>query len=537
MTGGQALATSLKNQGVDTLFALPGVQLDGFFHALWDERDHFRIIHPRHEQATTYMADGYARVTGREGVAVVVPGPGLLNASAGLSSAYACNSPVLVISGQIRSDLIDQNVGALHEIPNQLGMIRSVTKHAARATTPGEIPATVTEAFRQLRSGRPRPVEVEFPVDTLFASGQVEIGAPAPARQRDAGDPDLIEQAARILGNAKNPVIYAGGGVQRAGAGAELLRLAELLQAPVVISMNGKGAISDRHYLAHGIFGEREFLPEADVVLIAGSRFSTGDGPVRALGDGQVAIQIDIDPEELGRNVPLAVGIAADLQAGLAELAERTERHNRSRPSRRAELEQFKHAAAEKLASVEPQAGFAMAIRAETPDDGIIVGEYTQVAYWSFLGLPVYEPNTFLGPGYQGALGYGFATALGAKVGKPDVPVISINGDGGFGYSMSELSTMVQHDIPVVTIVFDDHAFGNVKRIQTEQFGGRVLASELVNPNYQTLAKAFGIAGRCATNAAELRIAVRESIRLNEPVLIEVPVEAMPNPWKTLGLR
>ena len=537
MTGGQALAASLKNEEVDTLFALPGVQLDGFFHALWDERDHFRIVHPRHEQATTYMADGYARVTGREGVAVVVPGPGLLNASAGLSSAYACNSPVLVISGQIRSDLIDKNLGALHEIPNQIGMIRSVTKHAARAITPDAIPSTVAEGFRQLRTGRPRPVEVEFPVDTLFASGLVEIGEPVAARQRDSGDPDLIEQAAKLLGNATNPVIYAGGGIQRAGAGTELLRLAELLQAPVVISMNGKGAISDRHYLAHGIFGERELLPQADVVLIAGSRFSSGEGPVRSLAPGQVAIQIDIDPEEIGRNVPVAVGIAADLQAGLAELAERTERHNRSRPSRKAELDAFKQAAAAKLATAEPQAGLALAIRAETPDDGIIVGEYTQVAYWSFLGMPVYEPNTFLGPGYQGALGYGFATALGAKVGKPDVPVISINGDGGFGYSMSELSTMVQHEIPVVTIVFNDNAFGNVKRIQTEQFGGRLLASELVNPNYQTLAKAFGITGRCATNAAELRTAVRESIRLDEPTLIEVPVTAMPNPWKTLGLR
>ncbi len=423
MTGGQALVASLRNEGVDTLFALPGVQLDGFFHALWDERDHFRIVHPRHEQATTYMADGYARVTGREGVAVVVPGPGLLNASAGLSSAYACNSPVLVVSGQIRSDLIDQHTGALHEIPNQIGMIRSVTKHAARATVPEAIPPTVAEAFRQLRTGRPRPVEVEFPVDTLFASGAVEIGEPIPPRQREGGDPDLIEHAAKLLGNATSPVIYAGGGIQRAGAGAELLRLAELLQAPVVISMNGKGAISDRHYLAHGIFGERAFLPAADVVLIAGSRFSTGDGPVRSLASGQVAIQIDIDPEEIGRNVPVAVGIAADLKAALNELAERTERHNQSRPSRKAELDTFKRAAAETLASVEPQAGLAMAIRAETPDDGIIVGEYTQIAYWSFLGMPVYEPNTFLGPGYQGALGYGFATALGAKVGKPDVPV------------------------------------------------------------------------------------------------------------------
>jgi acetolactate synthase-1/2/3 large subunit len=537
MTGGQALVASLKNEGVDTLFALPGIQLDGFFHALWDERDHFRIIHPRHEQTTAYMADGYARVTGREGVAVVVPGPGLLNAAAALSTAYSCNSPVLVVAGQIRSDLIEAATGALHEIPNQLGMIRSVTKHAARAVKPEEIPGTVAEAMRQLRTGRPRPVEVEFPPDTLFASGPVEIDTPVPPRQRSAGDPDLIEQAAKLLGAAENPVIYAGGGIPRSGANAELLRLAELLQAPVIISSNGKGAISDRHYLAQSIMALNEYMPKADVVLIAGSRFSTGYGPVYDLAPGQTVIQIDIDGEEIGRNVPVNVGIEADLKPGLELLVERIERHNRSRPSRQSELEAFKSAAAAKVDAIEPQAGLAHAIRAETPDEGIIVGEFTQVGYWSFLGLPIYEPNTFLTPGYQGTLGYGFTTALGAKVGKPDVPVISMNGDGGFGYSLTELSTMVQHNIPVVTIVFNDNAYGNVRRIMDEDFGGRILAADLLNPDYMQLAKAFGVTGRTATNAAELRTHIRESIKANEPTLIEVPVPVMPNPWKVLGLR
>ncbi len=531
MTGGHALVASLKKQGVDTLFALPGIQLDGFFYALWEERDHVRVIHPRHEQSTTYMADGYARVTGREGVAVVVPGPGLLNAASGLAVAYSCNSPVLAIAGQVRSDLIDRNVGALHEIKDQLGMIRSVTKHAARANSPEAIPGTIAEAFRQMRTGRPRPVEVEVPPDVLFGSAPVTIGEPTPPRVRTGGDPDLIDKAARLLGQASNPVIYAGGGIQRAEAGEELLRLAELLQAPIVVSINGKGAVSDRHYLAQGIIGQLELLPKADVILIAGSRYATEQGPVTPLVTGQSVVQIDIDPEEIGRNIEVAVGIEADLKPGLAELAERTERYNRHRPSRQGELEAFKSASAAKLQSIEPQAGLAMAIRAEVPDEGIIGAEYTQVAYWSFMAMPVYRPNTFLAPGYQGALGYGFATSLGAKVGKPDVPVVSMNGDGGFGYSMSELSTMVQHDIPVVVIVFNDQAFGNVKRIQVQQFGGRELSSDLVNPDYLQLARAFGITGRRATNAAELRIAVRESIKANEPTLIEVPVPAMPSMW------
>jgi acetolactate synthase-1/2/3 large subunit len=529
MTGGHALVASLRNHGVNTLFALPGIQLDGFFYALWEERDHFRIIHPRHEQSTTYMADGYARVTGREGVAVVVPGPGLLNAASGLAVAYSCNSPVLAIAGQVRSDQIDRGMGALHEIKDQLGMIRSVTKHAARAMSPGEIPGTVHEAFRQMRTGRPRPVEIEIPPDVLHGSGPVEPGTPAPPRARTGGDDDLIDRAARLLGQANNPVIYAGGGIQRAGAGAELARLGELLQAPIVVSMNGKGAISDRHYLAQNIIGQLELLPHADVILIAGSRYANEHGPISPLAPGQTVIQIDIDPEELGRNIEIAVGIEADLKIGLDQLAERTERYNRHRPDRKKELEAFKANAAERLAAAQPQAGLAMAIRAEMPDEGIIGAEYTQVAYWSFLGMPIYQPNTFLAPGYQGALGYGFATSLGAKVGKPDVPVVSINGDGGFGYSMSELSTMVQHDIPVVVIVFNDGAFGNVKRIQVQDMGGRELASDLVNPDYLKLASAFGIAGRRAENADQLRIALREAIAANEPALIEVPVPAMPS--------
>jgi acetolactate synthase-1/2/3 large subunit len=537
LTGGQALVATLKQHGVDTIFGLPGIQLDAFYDALYDERDAIRVIHTRHEQATAYMADGYARVTGREGVCAVVPGPGLLNAAAGLATAYSCNSPVLCLTGQIRSDLIGRHQGALHEIVDQLGMIRSVTKHAARATTPAAIPDTVHEAFRQLRSGRPRPVEVEVPPDVLFAEAAIALPPPAGPRERAAGDPDLVDRAAKLLGAATSPLIFADGGIQRADAGEELRTLAELLQSPVIISRNGKGAISDRHYLAHGVLAEIEFLPGADVILLVGTRFADFSGVARPIGPHQTVIQLDVDPEEIGRNQPVDVGIEADAKAGLAALAERLTRYNRRRPSRQAELTAFKRHADGRLNGVLPQAGFALAIRAEVPDEGIIVGEYTQVSYWAFIGLPVYLPNTFLTPGYQGALGYGFTTAMGAKIGKPDVPVVSINGDGGFGYSLAELSTLVQHDIRMVAIVFNDNAYGNVRRIQDQDYGGRILASELVNPDYGLLAKAFGVAGRRAETAAELRLQLREALKADEPTLIEVPVGVMPNQWKALGLR
>ncbi|MEA2584969.1 MAG: acetolactate synthase large subunit [Thermomicrobiales bacterium] len=537
MTGGQALVAMLKRQGVETIFGLPGVQLDGLFEALYDERDAIRVVHTRHEQATAYMADGYARATGREGVCLVVPGPGLLNASAGLSTAYACNSPVLCLTGQIRSDLIEFGRGLLHEIPHQLEMVRSVTKHAARATTPEAIPSTIQEAFRQLRSGRPRPVEVEVPPDTLFAKAEVELLPPFGPRERPAGDSDLIDRAAKLLGEAETPLIFAGGGILRSGAWDELLALAELLQAPVILTSNAKGAISDRHYLAQSQLAERELSPRADVVLAVGTRFIGVVGEPRQTVPGQTFIRLDVDDEEIERNQPADLAILADAKAGLAALADRATRYNRSRPSRESELVALKREIDERVNALQPQAGFAHAIRAELPDEGIIVGEMTQLGYWSNLGLPVYQPNTYLTPGYQGTLGFGFTTAMGAKVGRPEVPVVSINGDGGFGFTLNELSTLVQHRIGLVTIVFNDNAYGNVRRIQNVDYNGRTIASDLVNPNYLKLADAFGVTGRRAETPAELRIALRESIKADEPTLIEVPVDAMPNPWTALGLR
>jgi acetolactate synthase-1/2/3 large subunit len=537
MTGGQAMVAMLKRAGIDTVFGLPGVQLDGLFSALYDERDAIRVIHTRHEQATAYMADGYARSTGKAGVCLVVPGPGLLNAMAGLSTAYACNSPVLCLTGQIRSDLIGVGRGVLHEIPNQLGMVRSVTKHAARAMTPAEIPATVAEALRELRSGRVRPVEVEVPPDVFFAEDEVELvpvtGPPAPS----AGDPDRLDRVARLLGEAKQPIIYAGGGIHNAEAWDELLALAEMLQAPVVTTRNGKGAITDRHYLAQGPIAEKELWKSADVMLGIGTRFLDWNEIPREFLPGQTPIRIDIDPEEIFRTYDNQVTLEADAKAALAALVNSVGRCNSRRPSRESELSELKWGITERVNAVHPHADFGLAIRAELPDDGIVVSEMTQVGYWAHVGYPVYRPRTYISPGYQGTLGYGFTTGLGAKVGNPGAPVVSINGDGGFGFTLNELSTAVQHNIASVTIVFNDNAFGNVKRIQQDDLGGKLLASDLRNPDYLKLADAFGVRAARADSPDGLRVALREALKADEPSLIEVPVGPMTNHWRQLGLR
>ena len=525
MTGGQALVRQLKIEGLDTIFGLPGVQLDWAFDAIYDEREHFRVIHTRHEQATAYMADGYARSTGRVGMCIVVPGPGLLNASAALATAYGCSSPVLCVSGQIDSKLIGLGRGILHEVPNQIEAIASVTKWQSRSRSPEQIPEIVHEAFCQLTTGRPRPVEIEVPPDVLQATADVQLRQQAKV-DRPPGDPELVEKAAEALGNAKSPLIYAGGGVLRSGAWEELRELAELLDAPVAMTANGRGALSDRHPLAVSDLAAGDLAAASDVILVVGSRFVVGANARWQPGE-KTLIQLDADAEEVGRNRQPDVGIVGDAKAGLAALGARVSRYNRARPSRREEVAGLKAQIEGRAMAFQPQAEFAVAIRAELPDDGFLVSESTQVGYWTQAFFPVYEPRTFLTSGYQGTLGYGFATAMGVQVGNPDRKVVSINGDGGFFYNVQELSTLAQQKLPLVAIVFNDNAYGNVRYIQATRFEGRHIACELYNPDMLKLADAYGIAGRRATNPEELRRELREALAANEPTLIEVPVGPM----------
>ncbi|HEV2282417.1 MAG TPA: thiamine pyrophosphate-dependent enzyme [bacterium] len=534
MTGGQALVESLKIQGVEALFGLPGVQLDGAFNALYDAREAIRVYHTRHEQAASYMADGYARTTGRTGVCLVVPGPGLLNAAAGLATAYACSAPVLCIVGQIPSKFIGEGRGLLHELPDQLAAARAVTKWAGHAGRPEDIPGVVRDAFRQLQSGHPRPVAIEVPEDTLKATGDVSLAARVESG-RQSGDPDAVEAAAKMLGRAERPVIFTGGGVLRAGAWTPLEALAEMLEAPVIMSSSGRGAVSDRHHLAQIMNAGEELLPRADVVLVVGTRFLQPAFSTWKPRPDQPVIQVDIDPEEIGRNCPVAAGIAADADWALTELLARLPRHNRKRASRRDECLAAKRRAAEILSVLEPQASYGQAIRDALPDDGIVVSGVTQLGYWiQFGAFPVYRPRTLITPGYQGTLGYEYGTALGAQVGAPAQRAVAVCGDGGFMYQVQELATAVRHRINAIAIVFNDNAFGNVRRMQEQLYGGRVIASELHNPDFMKLAESFGVRGLRAEGPGGLRTQLSAALRDDAPALIEVPVGEMPSPWPVI---
>lgn len=529
MTGGQALVQSLLREGVEVVFGLPGVQLDWAFDALYEARDRIAVYHTRHEQATSYMADGYARAGGRVGTCLVVPGPGLLNAMAGLSTAYACSSPVLCLSGQIQLDLIGRGRGVLHEIPHQLEMLRSVTKWAARAAAPAEIPGLIRQAFEHLQGGRPRPVALEIPPDVLAGHGEVTLLTPSTGRERPASDPDLLRQAAVALNAAERPLIYVGGGIFAAEAWEELRQVAEALQAPVVMSANGRGALSDHHPLALSSLAGRLLLPRADLVLTVGSRM-VQPAVDWGLPAGATTVHIDIDPDEIGRNIQPTIGIVGDAKRCLTDLlaAIGGGASGGRRATRAAELAAVREHAADLHFEIQPQASLAQALRSALPEDGLLVSEMTQVGYFARTGFPVYEPRTFFTPGYQGTLGYGLPTALGAKIARPERKVVSISGDGGFLFNSQELSTMKRHDIGVVAVVFNDNAFGNVKRIQQQQFGGRLIASELANPDFVKLAESFGIDGLRATSPVELEGCLREALATERPVLIEVPVGEMP---------
>ena len=536
MTGGRALVEMLKRAGIDTIFGLPGVQLDGLFSVLYEEQSAIKVIHTRHEQATAYMADGYSRSTGKIGTCLVVPGPGLLNASAALSTAYSTNTPVLCITGQIKSDMIGVGRGLLHEIPNQLEMIRSVTKQSERAMTPGEIPGVFARALDALYTGRPRPVEIEIPPDTLFAEGDVALVSLRSERERPAPDEVLVQQAAKALATAQFPAIYAGGGVARGSASAQLLELAELLGAPVVMTSNGKGSIDDRHPLAFNGHSGLLIRDKIDVAFGVGTRFLDGASNPNNYGF-TTTIHLEIDPEEMDRNFTPDIALLGDVKVGLQAVIDEIKRIGVSAGDRSDVLAAARAESLAAVNSISPQSPLAHAIRSEMPDDGIVVSEMTQLGYWGNIGFPVYHPNTWLTPGYQGTLGNGFCTALGAKVGNPDKVVVSINGDGGFGFTMNELATMSQHNIAAIAVVFNDSAYGNVKRIQKVDLGGKEIASTLKNPDFVKLADAHDITGRRATSPEALKQAIKESIAANEPTLIEVPVEEMPNPWKVLGIR
>jgi acetolactate synthase I/II/III large subunit len=540
MTTAQATLSALLAHGLDTIYALPGVHNDHFFDALAKNRTgadaaakKVRTVHTRHEQGAAYMALGAALATGKPQAYCVVPGPGLLNSAAALLTAYGMNAPVLALFGQIPQDAIGRGLAYLHEVRDQAGIIARLVDWSARIRSPHEAPRLVAEAIRSMFMGRPGPAALECAIDVWGRSGPVAAQAPLPAVEPPPDD-DAVTEAAKRLGAAKRPLIVAGGGAQ--DAAAEVTRLAQLLQAPVVSYRRGRGVVDDRDPLAVNLPLGHELWAEADAVLAVGTHLHT---PLLQWGfDNDLAIiRVDANPEEPARVGKPAVALIGLAKPILRRLLDMLPAHNARRPSRTSELQERHARMRKRLAKLAPQLAYLAAIRAELPEHGVFVDEVTQVGFASRLAFPVYRPRSYISPGYQDNLGYGFATALGAQHALRDVPVLSISGDGGFLFTASELATAMRHRIPLVTIVFNDGAFGNVRRIQQERYGNRLIACELANPDFVAFAKSFGAEAMRAKTPDELRHALRRAFAHRDgPTIIEVPVGAMPSPWEFIHM-
>jgi len=529
MTGAEALLTQIRANGVDTIFGLPGGQLDYFFDAMYKEGDKLRLFCTRHEQGAAYMAFGYARSTGKTGVYTVVPGPGVLNSTAALCSAYATNSPVLCLTGQIPTAGLGKGIGYLHELPDQLATMRTLTKWADRAMTAEEAPELVNEAFRQMLGGRQRPVSLEMPMDIMAATRDVQALPAAVIPAGPALDQDAINAAARLLAGARRPLIIAGGGAVAAGADVE--RLAHFLQAPVVSFRSGRGVISDRSHLSQMFPAGNDLWKTADVIIGLGSRMEQ-QYLYWGIGPDQKIIRIDIDDEEFERIKRPDVRVHADAADAVPALLTALERITTPAASREEELMGVKARVREEIAAkVQPQFDFLEAIRRALPDDGLFVDEITQCGYASWYSLPVYAPRTLITCGYQGTLGYGYATALGVQAAHPDKAVVNIVGDGGFMFTANEMATAAQYNLPLVTILFNNNKFQNVQRQQKEWFGGRLIASDLTNPDFVKYAESFGIRGERVHNPADLERAIKAALERRAPALIEVPTPDMASPW------
>ena len=532
MSGGDAVVQALIAHGIRSIYCLPGIQSDHLFNALFDAGEAITAIHTRHEQGAAYMALGAALATGKPQAFSVVPGPGLLNAATALATAQSTSAPVLALSGQIPSRFIGKGHGLLHEIPDQLGILKTLTKWAARIEKPRDAPSLVAQAFQYMLSGRPQPVGLEIAPDILQARADVDAAAPLPVLEQRL-DEDAIERAAKLLEKAERPLIFVGGGAQ--DAAREVRALAERLGAPVGTYRRGKGVMDDRHPLAQILTGAHALWKTADVVLAVGTRLqwpSINWGVDEKL----TIIKVDADPAEMDKIRTPEVALVGNAATVLARINDHLRRLPERRPDREAASARVKEEIAKKVSVLEPQRAYCQALRDALPDNGVLVEELTQVAYASRLLYEARHPRTFITSGYQGTLGWGLATGLGVKHALGDVPVVSINGDGGFMFTVQELSTAVRHRIPLVTVVFDDAAYGNVRYMQRNMHGNRVIATDLANPDFVKLGESFGIMSLRARDPDGLRGAIEKALAANEPALIEVPVGDMPFPWPFIEL-
>jgi acetolactate synthase-1/2/3 large subunit len=528
----------LAEQGVRAVFSLPGYHIGDLCDACYDEPS-LRFVTTRHEEGCGFMALGYAQASGGIGVCMVIPGPGVLNASAALASAHACNQPVLCLSGQIDSPWIDRGLGLLHEVPRQQEALADITRYRGRIDDPARTPDILRAAFHAMQSGRRGPALVELPPDLAgrpltCPALPVEV-APAPLP-----DAALLDRAADLLASARRPLIVAGGG--SLGAWIALERFLGKLPAPVMPSGNGRGVIADDHPYALPLFAGKDHWMAADVVLAVGSRLSW---PLTRWEQppGQRLIRIDIDPRQMDIPAPPTLALHGDAGSILAALAARLSARSSPRifrqPSHQAtlpaqaalppSLQEARDAMRRRFGRVQPQTDYMAVLDDCLPDDAQIALDSTQVAYFALYALPLHPHRCLLTTGYQGTLGSALPAAIGARIARPDRKTVAIAGDGGFLMTVQELATAVAENVDVIVIVFNDNAYGEVLRSQRERYAGRIIGARLRNPDFVRLARSFGARAKRVDSPAGLARVLKATLsRENDgPTIIEVTVPPM----------
>ena len=521
MKGGDILIECLKAQGVSAVFGMPGTQNIQIYDALLQRGggtiDHYLV---RHEYAATQMADGYARATGEPGVAITVPGPGASNASTGILEAFTDCAPVLLITGQSDSSLYSKHPSKMFHGLDQMRFFESITKYCAIAHTVDEIPLVVENAFKAMRSGRPGPTMLEFPMDVVTGEGEVRIPPRVERSELPPPDDADLSTAVETIRNAKMPVIFAGSAVFHSNARNELRLLAEKLNAPVIVTRNGKGVLPEDHPLAlqicYGYLG-REALERADCLIGIGPRFTSIDTRNWSLELPQPFIQIDEDANEIGLEYPCDVGVVGDLKLTLQALIEDVAPGQNGWDEILAELRTKFDA--------QPSLPIIHELQDVLPRDTIYAIDVHALGYASFAELPIYDPRTFLYPNIGVALGHAYPAAIGAKVAHPDRPVICFSGDGGFLMGAVEMATAMKYGINVVAIVVNDGALSAIKGSQLKGCEGRTIDTDLLNPDFVEFAQSFGAYAKRVENLGDFKDTLRDALAAEKPALIEVMLQ------------